>query len=305
MEALPETYGALLLGALFASGFSGIVSVQSIVYFKLFPRDKPYLKALVLSVWSLDLAHTALVWSALWEYMITNFGNSRHADYIPFSIALSVVLTATLTFLAHCFFAHRIYRLSQRNLYLSVPIIILAIGRLASASVSGGEMVHLRSYTLFRRDFRWLFSMGLALSSGVDILITVLLFLLLQNSRTQSMSLDHIIDSLVLYTFEIGSLTSLATVVSMICWIRLDNSLIFLGLHFVIGKLYANSLLATLNTREQLRRNHSTAVDLMNVNLPRQAIPSIQFLNPQSSALIDLRSQVQVNVSKSIQYDDT
>jgi len=140
MDVLPGTYGALLLGSLFASGFSGIVTAQCIVYFKLFPQDRDFLKGLVLVVWVLDTIHTSLVWSAMWDYMVTNFGNPQYADYIPQSIALSVVLTAALTFLSHCFFAHRIYRYSQGNWFLTAPIIVLALGRLASASVSGGEM---------------------------------------------------------------------------------------------------------------------------------------------------------------------
>jgi len=148
---------------------------------------------------------------------------------------------------------------------------------------------------------QWLFSMGLALSSGVDILITVFLFFLLQRSRNNSLNLDHIIDSLILYTFEIGSLTSAATVVSMICWLRLDNSLIFLGLHFVIGKLYANSLLATLNAREQLRRARSSSLGLVNIN-PPQELPSVHFANTESSCVVDIHS-IQVNVTKSVQYD--
>lgn len=32
------------------------------------------------------------------------------------------------------------------------------------------------------------------------------------------------------------------------------TNLVFLGLHFVIGKLYANSLVASLNTRKELRQ---------------------------------------------------
>lgn len=84
-------------------------------------------------------------------------------------------------------------------------------------------------------------------------------------------SLNSVIDSLILYTFEIGSLTgyvtsiwsvhqcfltaghSFATIVSMICvrtfpptsvshtligkkWLSVKNTLIFLGLHFIIAK---------------------------------------------------------------------
>ncbi|PPQ77564.1 hypothetical protein CVT25_011424 [Psilocybe cyanescens] len=238
MVGLPTTYGALLLGALFASCFSGIITSQCIVYFKLFPNDTNFLKGLrcpklilttrlptlqILVVWLFDVGHTGLVWSAMWQYTIIHYGNTEYIDYIP------------------NFFAYRIW----------LPC--------ASTRTPG---IRLKSYVLFRKDFRWLFSLGLGFSSGADVLITVLLFFLLQGSRSKLPNLNVIIDSLILYTFEIGSLTrlagslslcmfrlykgisaSMATVASMICpyidlhqWILLDDSLIFLGLHFVIGK---------------------------------------------------------------------
>jgi len=106
-------------------------------------------------------------------------------------------------------------------------------------------MIRLEKFSTFKEQFRWLFSLGLALSSTVDILVTISLCVLLQNSRTLSLSLDQILDSLIRYTFEIGSLTCAGTIVSMICWLAMSDNLIFMGLHFVIGKLYANSLLAT------------------------------------------------------------
>ncbi|KAF9055736.1 hypothetical protein BJ165DRAFT_1521716 [Panaeolus papilionaceus] len=310
MEAGPSTYGALLLGALFASGFSGIAGVQCIMYFKLFPGDQLSLKLLVFFVWFLDCVHTGLVWSSLWLYLITHFGSSPFADYIPETVALSVVLTAALTLIAHCLFAQRIYRLSGQNWYITGPILLLALLRLVAASVSGGEMIHLRSYTHFREKFQWLFSMGLGLSSGVDVLITVCLLFLLRRSKSHSMRLDHIIDSIVLYTLEIGGLTSAATVVSLICWIQLDNSLVFLGLHFVIGKLYANSLLATLNTREVFRRAHSAAnLDMMHHRsrvLSRQITlghtSTMRFGVSDSTNGNEVHA-LEVNVCKSVSYD--
>lgn len=50
------------------------------------------------------------------------------------------------------------------------------------------------------------------------------------------------------------------------------NSLWFIAIDFVIGKLYANSLLATLNTRNALRSN--TTSDLNSVHLSNLAFQS-------------------------------
>ncbi|KDR86134.1 hypothetical protein GALMADRAFT_150437 [Galerina marginata CBS 339.88] len=292
----------MFLGSIFASGLSGIVTVQCIVFFKLYPQDSRILKSLVIAVWILDLAHSSFVISAMWDYLIAGFGKISKTDFIPETIALSVIFTAILTFLAQWFFAHRIYRLSNRNVFLTGPILILALGRLVAASVSGGEMITLKSFTLFKRHFKWLFSVGLALSSTVDILVTFSLFFLLQRSRKQSLSLNEIIDALVLYTFEIGSLTSAATVISMICWLTLENNLVFLGLHFVIGKLYANSLLATLNARQEIGRSRAKARDLLDLEM-RNPRDRLQFINHGSDPDRQFFPTVEVNVEKTVQFD--
>jgi hypothetical protein len=178
-------------------------------------------------------------------------------DYIPTSLALSITFTGILTFLVHSFFAHRIFLLSKRNWFLVVPLISLAFLRLVSAASTTGTMLHYRSFKEFRHDVKWLFTLGLALSSAVDVIITSSLTVLLQNSKTEVGSLDGVIDSLILYTFETGSVTCAATIVSMICWISIPTQLVFMALHFVIGKFYANSLLVTLNTRRGLRQAQS------------------------------------------------
>ncbi|KAF9478890.1 hypothetical protein BDN70DRAFT_879383 [Pholiota conissans] len=306
----PGTYGALLLGALFASGLAGVFGVQCLLYFKCYPMDRKPLKALVIFAWTLEILHSALVWAAMWNYFIQHFGEVKYIDHIPMCVALSVILTATLTFLAHCLFAHRIYYLSNRSLWLTLPIIALAFGRLAAATVSGAEMIHLRSFARFRKHFLWLFTLGLSLSSAVDILITLSLFFLLKKSKQKSIKLSPLIDALLLYTFEIGSLTSAATVISMLCWSIIDNSLVFLGLHFVIGKLYANSLLATLNARRRLRRTQrSSAFDFVHLNV-NQTVSAIQFRNAElplesDTQLAGLSNDPEASIKETEETDET
>ncbi|GLB43795.1 hypothetical protein LshimejAT787_1403070 [Lyophyllum shimeji] len=301
MADIARNHGALLLGGLLAAGLSGIVSVQTIIYFKLYPLDQPILKALVVIIWSLDLTHSGLICAAIWDFLIQDFGLAADIDIIPMALSLTIVFTAILTFFVHCFFAHRILLLSQRNWYLTMPVLFLATCRLCSASATSAEMIRLQMFSLFKAQFRWLFSLGLALSSIVDILVTISLFVLLTKSRSRSLSLNHIIDSLILYTFEIGSLTCAATIVSMICWLTMNSNLIFMGLHFVIGKLYANSLLASLNTRRELRRHrhsHDTAIPAL--ASPRRA--EAFFNSPFMDSEIQLQ-HVQINVEKSITYE--
>jgi len=270
---IPKTFGALLIGGLFASLLSGFVIVQVFVYFKLYPTDRVRLKALVLTTWFLDTCHTVMIWISLWSYFIDNYGNRPAIEIIHWSLALSVQFPAILTLLVHLFFAQRIFMLSKRNYILTIPIVVLAILRVVSGSVTTAFMLHLHTFPRFKQDVKFIFTTGLALSTTVDVLITASLFVLLQTSRSGLATLDAVIDALIRYTFETSSLTCAGTIASMLCWTIIPNNLIFMGLHFVIGKLYANSLLVTLNTRETIRRarsQHSGDYGLR-VNGPQEA----------------------------------
>ncbi|OAX40391.1 hypothetical protein K503DRAFT_798835 [Rhizopogon vinicolor AM-OR11-026] len=126
-----------------------------------------------------------------------------------------------------------------------------------------GEMISLESYAEFSLPFPgWIFALGLTLSAIVDIMITSSLCYFLRKNRTTITKLTYsypsnrtiyVIDTLTSWTIQNGSITCAGTVASLLCWEAMPQNRIFLGLHFAVAKFYANSLLATLNARQQMR----------------------------------------------------
>jgi hypothetical protein len=212
------------------------------------------------------------------------------------STALTGVVTAVLTLLVHSFYIQRIFLLSKRNYWIATPILFLAVCRLAVACSTSAEMLRLKNFASMIIHYNWLLSLGLALSSTVDVIISAVIFTLLWLSRRDSLSLDGVIDSLILYTLEIGTLTGCTTVVAMIVWLTVPNKLIFLAIHFNISKLYANSLMAALNSRYKLRRANETS--FLRLQDWRIGTPSLEF---RGSAVPT--QCVQINVAKSVNYD--
>ncbi|KAF9449709.1 hypothetical protein P691DRAFT_666938 [Macrolepiota fuliginosa MF-IS2] len=246
---VPTTFGALLLGGLYASILSGAVVLQVIIYFKIYDGDPTTIlvTAIKLSSRVLDVLHTALVWAGLWNYLIEFFGQVQHIDVIPwyvYSCDLDKTL-GILTFSVHCFFSHRIFMLSRRNWLLVIPIVCPSCLPIFNPFSNHDAKDLLGTVPPRPLIPQWLFTLGLALSTIVDILITGSLFFLLKTNRTSDFNLNPVIDTLILYAFEMGSFTTTGTIVSMICWLGMSNNLIFMGLHFVIAKCYANSLFVT------------------------------------------------------------
>ncbi|KAF8555043.1 hypothetical protein OG21DRAFT_1484138 [Imleria badia] len=259
VTTVATVYGSILLGTCFGCGLTGIVFVQCILYYKLYPADFAWTKALVFVVWLFDMMHTACIITAVWESVITNFDKPQNMDDIPSALGLSVAVTALVTFMVHCFFANRI-RMLTKKWYIAAPVVFLAFLRLLAACVSTSEIIRLKHYSLFIKPYpSWVFTTGVTLSASVEFIITTVMIIFLGSRKTGFANMNHIINSLILYTLETGGFTFLVTLASLFCWLLMRHNLIFLGMHFAIAKLYANSLLATLNTRKRLRVDRLTS----------------------------------------------
>ncbi|KAH0837824.1 hypothetical protein J3R83DRAFT_6032 [Lanmaoa asiatica] len=259
-------YGPLILGGLLAFGLSGCVNMQFIVYWQIYSEERWTTKSLVIATWFLDICHSVFVAVAIWDSVIAPYGDLTKVNVIPWSVGPTVELTAMITFLVQrrapslanryflflltviqtSFFAYRIYRLQGRKLTVAGPVFTLAFIRLVAASVSMAEMITLKCYSDFVRPFpSWVFTLGLSLSAFVDIVNTTFLCYFLRSNRSQVSSTNRIIDTLTVWTVQNGSITCLGTIATLVCWTAMPQNRIFLGLHFVVAKLYANSLLAT------------------------------------------------------------
>ncbi|KAI0030969.1 hypothetical protein K488DRAFT_87266 [Vararia minispora EC-137] len=337
------TLGAILAGGLTSVALSGVVAVLGFFYFRIYPRDASSLKSLVRSpvsadlfgdpcfclagkvglIWLLDAVHSVLIAVSIWKYFILSFGDPTQSDVVYEEIALTIAVTATLTYIVHMFFAIRVYRLSKANWLITAPIMISALARLGCAIGTTVKMSQLHSYSGFVAQCGWIFTLGLAFSTVTDILIAMTMCYFLQNSRTGYGKMDDVIGILLIYTFNNGALTCLATITAMICWIVMHtNNLIFFGIHFCIAKLYAMSLLITLNTRRSIRKRAQTGDDMdyqmpvrfpSSFGKPRSRSAVTHFTRPDQSdaggggggggtqSSPDL--EISINVEKTIHFD--
>ncbi|KAI0321991.1 hypothetical protein OF83DRAFT_1168012 [Amylostereum chailletii] len=312
------TLGALLVGGLIAVSVSGAVAVQTYLYFRMYLNDLLRIKAMVLSIWLLDAMHSCLISYSLWFYLVLNYGDARIADFIPASLALTVAITAIVTFVAHLFFSFRVFRLSQGNWYLFGPLCLLSLARLVAALVTTVKMANLHSFPAFLAEFMSLFTLGLSLSSVLDIMIAVSMCYYLHISRTGFGSIDHLIDIVMLYIFQNGALPCVVTVATMTCWLTMSNNLIFMGIYFGISKVYALSLLVSLNSRASLKRRSISSSQMDNNADDRpvlfrhlrgstaQTIRMDSFPFTKTSPPPDsdpkMASQIEVNITKTIEY---
>ncbi|KIL63333.1 hypothetical protein M378DRAFT_25108 [Amanita muscaria Koide BX008] len=238
--SLVNTHGAVLLGTLVATFLSGMNTLQTVVYFRLYPNDPKRINALVAAIWCLDVIHTAFIWVYMWSLFIENFGQASQIDVIqkdgsgnggcfwdrdpdrPFVLFAS-------------------YLPSCRNYWVTTPILVLIICRVCGTIAT---MVGLyKSLTLSgfaASKYGWVLSLGFVFNAAADIAIMLTMFVLLRLSRQRSI--------------RFGSTTTLAMICKLTKWFARPHTLIFLALYIPLAKVYGMAFLGSLNSRYHFRQ---------------------------------------------------
>jgi len=214
----------------------------------------------------LDTLHQALITHTVYTYTITDWGNPAQLQVLVWSLLVEVIFTGITAFVVQSFLTIRIWRLSGRNVYITGTAATLVLGGLLSCII------------YLSRAFKYKTLEGLAnvkaesmsvnvIGAAADVLISGTLCTLLNFSRTGFHKSDAIINKLIIFTVNTGLLTSLCALASLISILVAGNTFVYIAFFFCLGRLYTNSLLATLNARKTIRGTGSSEVETTSVSL--------------------------------------
>ncbi|OBZ79056.1 hypothetical protein A0H81_00119 [Grifola frondosa] len=290
------------ISILISSVLYGFTSFQTYLYFIRFGKnDTQFLKSTVTFIWILETAHEFLIGHYLYWNLITNYGNpsallaTTHVDDVTTGI------TALITLVVQCFYARRIWIMSNRNWYLSFITFALAIAHFGFEIAVMGLTFKMPDYAEFHKIAPY-FTTGLALAAAVDITIaSSMCYFLLAITRTPD-STNTIMNKIIMYTISSGLLTSITDIVILICFLTMPNNLVYLFFYGFVNNFYANSLLAMLNSRESLRAIATSAEGSVALSEFRVAPPeSIDktYLSTHGSNLTTFHSMAQFSGTQS------
>ncbi|KAL5484836.1 hypothetical protein ACEPAI_7478 [Sanghuangporus weigelae] len=260
--------GSVLISSWVAIALSGVMLLQAYMYYRGRRRtDEKVYGLLVVVLLLLDVAHVICIMTTLYHYLIRNFGNNEELEVLvpePHRLPYSCPENSSVnTCIADCrsdwddhFLRAELFHLAgveTKKSIIAPVIFVFQIARLTSGWVTTVKAIEFGTFVAWTHQVRWIFTAGLAVAVLCDILITGSLCYWLHGSRSGVHGMNKIIDKIILYSVENGMLICLASVASLICGITMPGNLIFIGIHFVISKLYINSILASLNTRNSLR----------------------------------------------------
>ncbi|KAI0048314.1 S-adenosylmethionine decarboxylase [Auriscalpium vulgare] len=209
---------------------------------------------------AMDTAQTCLIATVSWQYLIQNFVNPDITDHIFRTVA------ALLTFTVNSFFAHRVHRslafVSTTEMY--EPKIISAVS----------VLMNLLKVPPRKLQQVWRTIWAAQPVFTTDIIITAGLCYYLRSMSRGMYNTKKMLGTLVSFADNNGALTcasarSIVALASLICWLTMPYNLVYLGFHFTIGKFYSNSLLATLNMRDHVKRTGAAPSGLMDITTPQ------------------------------------
>lgn len=262
---LNETLGAILVGGVVASVLYGISCLQCFIFFQRQTKKQlPLLNTSVWLIWVLDTVHLAVfVGYTLWWYMVKNFGNTAALGELPWSLPCGIVLTTISDGIVRFWFTYRLWILSKKKKWLTFPVLVMQISLWIIALVSGIRGFWLHTFERFGEISGLLYStIGLIIASDFTIAGSLCYFLYQSRRGTFSRKTRSVIDVLIIYTINTGLLTSIVATITLVLYITLPATYCFLGVYYLLEKLFANSFLASLNARDWINSESGTPITL-------------------------------------------
>ncbi|KIM39499.1 hypothetical protein M413DRAFT_29229 [Hebeloma cylindrosporum] len=256
---LDTTIGAAFAGLVAAATLHGISFVQACYYFT-HQSDSWPLKLLVAAVMTFDTIHQVLITHAskstalFYWYSITNWDNRPQLELIVWSMLVEVLFNGLTALLVQSFLTMRVWRLSNRNRLLTGLAVLLILGEFAAVIAYTAIALQLKSFSELV-EIKYISILINALAAAGDVLIAATLCTLLHLSRT--------------------GFYNLCAIASLVSIVVAGNTFLYIAFFFCIGRLYTNSLLATLNSRKSIR-----AMGLAMRNAPSHAMADLSTSTP-------------------------
>ncbi|KAF9555960.1 hypothetical protein CPC08DRAFT_765552 [Agrocybe pediades] len=301
---VPNTFGACLIGALISAVLYGLTTLQTYLYYVYYPKDTRQLKILVGFIWIIDTVHFGFMSLAVYHYLVKSnlVNSSRHVfksaqvtNYFNpagladghWSLFASVALNSIVACVVQAFFVVRIFIICPQRAkwWVASFLSLLVLAHFAF----GLETV---TFMYIKKQLEKLSEISLFAATPFaifavlsDILIAGSLCYLLHENRTGIRKTDTLVSTLIIYAINRCLLTSVVAVVEVIVFCIMPHSLWFLAIDFFIGRLYANSLLATLNCRTSLMAGKGDTVSTFHLSDMRFTDSSSRGMSGKNDAV--------------------
>jgi hypothetical protein len=270
-----------LLGGIWNWCLYGALVVQLYVYSYNFPRDNKYMKLFVYSIFFLETLQTALSGADLYYWFASGFGNVERLATPYISFFDTPILGSVVSLSVQFFFVYRIWVLSKKRWWWLCILICLFSTVDAAAAFTGGVYTHVSGKFASGRILKILALTWLGGNTISDLLIASAMLFHLSRLKTREGNLSsHALVSIVRLTVESNMVTTTVSIVSFLMVAVYPDKNWFVCPTYVLGKLYSNTLLVSLNNRISIRDTCSTrgAVEVVCPSSSGRSVTTADFL---------------------------
>ncbi|KAI0328048.1 hypothetical protein GY45DRAFT_1034296 [Cubamyces sp. BRFM 1775] len=246
-----DTLGVTFLAVCVSSMLYGVTCLQTFYYYRSAraKTDGRMLYVLVAALFGLDSAHQIVVIHVVYTYLVLGFADPSKVTMIIWSLPTEIILSAILAVVLNGFLTFRVWKLSRRVDFTAISI-LLSLANFAailSFAIRGSRYTDIFAAEI---DLRSHGTTAFFLSVVVEVMISSTLVYYVYSRRTGLQRSNDIITKLIVLTVTTGMLTALCHVAEAVSYVAAPDQFYVLFFNFVVGKLYANCLLSSLNSRE-------------------------------------------------------
>ncbi|KAL1668758.1 hypothetical protein GGF50DRAFT_110965 [Schizophyllum commune] len=288
MPSAAESHGPVLMGT--------FLNVLLYLYWNVYKRKDPlYLRLLVLFLFLADTAHTAFTMAYMYIALIVHYDDPPYLQHTTWVFATEPALVGIIGGSVQLFFSWRV-RMLTGNVFLAGIIAACAL----TACLSGiGTAISCMMISVFSELHRSLPVVGVWFGSAslADILVAGSLVNYLRRHRTGIRSTDTQVDRIIRLTVQTGVITSLWGLMHMLLYL-LEHKGWHLMFNFSLAKIYTNSLMSSLNSRQGWHWQ------MDNVSPSQTAGQNVKFHSLRQLGILDLSTfhatsaEVQVEASE-------
>ncbi|KAK7040659.1 hypothetical protein VNI00_009565 [Paramarasmius palmivorus] len=196
------------------------------------------------------------------------------------------------------YFSNPCSSVSNHNLPLTALIVVLSFGQFGLAITYTVKSFGLKKL-MYASRLKLIATLALGTGALTDVITAFTLSFYLRKLRTGYKKSDLLVNKLSLYAINTGALTSVLSLGALIFYNVQPTTFQFLAFYFTLSKLYAISLMCTLNTRKvvcgQGTDRELSTQGTANQTLPR-FIVSHHSRNSHSQPPFQTKSQLEVGI---------
>ncbi|CAA7262222.1 unnamed protein product [Cyclocybe aegerita] len=195
-------------------------------------------------------------------YVIQNYFNPRQLDIMIWGFGMQALFQDIGDLLVQCFFLMRIWLLGNKRLYLVIPPALFIAAKFGVGVAWAIKASQTDRITVSQKQYNLLSEIANGAAAIANILLAGTILYLLHRSRSGIRQSDNKITKIMIYTINTGAVTSIFSVLNVATAIALPDAFVYGVFYFCAGRLYLNTMLASLNARKSLARQKTSYVEM-------------------------------------------